>query len=232
MAHLTVDPQEPHHSTGLILRTALVSTGLLLTSTSGWVLKHLISTAYTLPPWIPITLSELLDSALSDCYGPDSDGGGFDSDTEIEGVAAGDSSLSCLPQRRDRLMTDLFPLDDVPQPREFPGGTENQHAADGAALTVVRPPISILAAAYAALAVSLLCFLPGSRVFNIIGYAIAGVLVAGLVIWFRSVDRRRRRSPRYGFIPNGRLLATAPLILGILTAAGHAYFIAQTKSLA
>ena len=129
-------------------------------------------------------------------------------------------------------MTDLFPLDG-----DFGGASGSMPMDDDFGLTsddrsVVRAPIMILLGAYLAAALALVCFVPGSSVFNVVGYVIGSVGVAGLVVWYRSVDRRRRRSPRYVFFRNGRIPASVPLLIGILTAAGHAYFLAQYKSLA
>ena len=150
-----------------------------------------------------------------------SQGGGDDSATIVGGIEHG----------YDIVMTDLFPMEFPPEDRGLAAGTGSSPVFEDG-MELVRAPMPILYGAFGAVVLALLCFLPGARTFNVIGYVIAGLLVAALVIWFRSVDRRHRRSPRYVFMQNHRLITTMPLILGILTAAGHAYFLAQQSSVA
>lgn len=130
-------------------------------------------------------------------------------------------------------MTDFFQFDEPDGPFASPlSDFDTRSVVGDGESAVVRAPAAILVASYCALLVSLACFIPESRKANIVGYLVSGILIALFVILFRSVDRRRRLSTRYVFMTNARILASTPLLLGVIVAAGHAYFIAQTKSLA
>lgn len=96
---------------------------------------------------------------------------------------------------------------------------------------VAGPPLGLLIGAYAAVGLSVLAFMPDSRLFNIIGYLLGAVVTAMVIVLYRAIDRRRRLSSRYVIKPYGFLVPTG-LVLGIAVAAGHAYFLAQNTSVA
>jgi hypothetical protein len=96
----------------------------------------------------------------------------------------------------------------------------------------VTPPRVLLIAAYIALLGACLTFVLPGKVFNIVGYLMSLFLVTGLVLAFRAVDRKRRLAPTYGAFPHLKLLTATPLALSIPVAVIHAYFMAQSTTLA
>jgi hypothetical protein len=129
-------------------------------------------------------------------------------------------------------MTDLFPFDDPHAQRAGASTSTWTPPPSVSDIRAVKPPLGLLAGAYAALLVVGLCFVLPGKLFNIAGYFIAVLGVTGLVIAFRTVDRKCRHSSTYTHISRLRWIAPTPLVLGIILAVVHAYFWAQSKSIA
>lgn len=89
------------------------------------------------------------------------------------------------------------------------------------------PPTLFLGVMAAEIVVSTLAFVVGARAANWAGYALAAWATAVTAIAHRQVDRRRSRESSY--VPEpwvGRAIA-ALLLVGLLVAAGHAFFVSQ-----
>ena len=67
--------------------------------------------------------------------------------------------------------------------------------------------------------------------FYLSGYVIGALAVAATAVAFRSIDRVRRRSPRFVSTPGLSQVVVAALVVGIAMAAIHAFYLAQNRSL-
>jgi hypothetical protein len=90
----------------------------------------------------------------------------------------------------------------------------------------------LLGVAVVEIAVCVSAFLPGSPPWHIIGYCLGAVVVPLTVAGFRQLDRGRQRSGLYAS-PGGVQMVPAPLlVIGVLLAVVHAYYLAINKRLA
>jgi len=123
-------------------------------------------------------------------------------------------------------VTDLFPSEEPSSSGSTDwAGSFSEHE-------LVRPPLALLGAAYATLVLAGVCFAIPGRTFNYLGYGLAVLPATSLVMVFRAVDRKRRRSPVYAHLAGIKWYTAAPLMVSIILAVGHALFLAQTKSIA
>lgn len=96
----------------------------------------------------------------------------------------------------------------------------------------VRPPLVLLGAAAAELAVCAAAFAFNSRPIHWVGYVIGAVAVTLTCLAFRSVDRKRRRSSMYSETRHLNYVVSATMVTAIALAGFHAYYIAANKRLA
>jgi hypothetical protein len=92
---------------------------------------------------------------------------------------------------------------------------------------VSRAPVALLGVLAVELAMCAALFGSSSRIGHAVGYLLGAVLVACTVVCFRTVDRARRRSPRYVIRPHLNWLATGGLIVGIALAVAHSWYFFQ-----
>ena len=109
-------------------------------------------------------------------------------------------------------------------------GTSQLPDAGGA--NAVRPPRWGVPALGFEVLVALLCFIPGTRIVHWIGYVIGALVVSATAVLYRIEEHKRRRSASFVTVPGQSTMVVAALICGIATGALHAYYIAQTHSVA
>ena len=91
----------------------------------------------------------------------------------------------------------------------------------------VRPPLFLLIATGSCVAVSLLGFLATQSVAHLVGYFLGSLVAIGFASAFRKVDLARRTTGLYSpVVPASRLLGFL-LFIGLLSAAGHAWYVAR-----
>ncbi len=81
-------------------------------------------------------------------------------------------------------------------------------------------------AGVAAVVVSLLAQVPGTRAAHWVGYVLGSFVTILLVALYRRTDRRASSSPWYSPRPTLDRVAFTALLLGVASAVLHAYFIA------
>jgi hypothetical protein len=97
---------------------------------------------------------------------------------------------------------------------------------------LVHAPFPLVGALVGELIACLVCFVPNSKPAHVIGYLIGAVLVGLTAVAYRNTDRVRRRSTAYVMTPWCAYAVASALVVGILLAAIHAFYFAQTKHLA
>lgn len=98
-------------------------------------------------------------------------------------------------------------------------------------LIAARAPVGLIALLGLEIVACLICFIPGTKLFHIVGYVMGAVLVSLTAVAFRSTDRLRRRSSAYVTSPWCKYAVAGALVAGVGLAALHAYYFAQTKHL-
>ena len=100
---------------------------------------------------------------------------------------------------------------------------------DIAATRAPNFPLVVLASE---VVIACVAFVPASKTFHVAGYAIAALAVALTAVWYRTIDRVRRRASDYVDQIWKRHFVACCLVCGILLAAAHAYYLTQSKQLA
>jgi hypothetical protein len=96
----------------------------------------------------------------------------------------------------------------------------------GARVVAVRPPGTLLAAAAFAVGAGVVLLVVDDFLLHVFGYVLASFVDIGLVAAFTRIDAGRRQHSHY--VASHRLRRVIPVLvlLGLVVAAGHVWFIA------